>query len=100
MPELASKYNVNPKIISKWKSEAVKNLQGVFDIQINMDGKGRAYDNIMIERFWRTLKYEEIYLNSYDTVKEAVFGIIITISQIVRLMIKHQMKFTRKRNLC
>jgi transposase len=31
LPELSSKYNVNPKIISKWKVEAVKNLQGVFE---------------------------------------------------------------------
>ena len=35
-----------------------------------MDGKGRCYDNIFIERFWRTLKYEEIYLKSYDNVAE------------------------------
>ncbi len=35
------------------------------DIQISMDGKGRATDNICIERFWRTIKYEEIYLNEY-----------------------------------
>jgi putative transposase len=30
-----------------------------------MDGKGRAIDNIFIERFWRTLKYEEVYIKSY-----------------------------------
>ena len=44
-------------------------------IQISMDGKGRALDNIYIERFWRSLKYEEIYLNSYssmDALKEAL----------------------------
>ena len=35
-----------------------------------MDSKGRCYDNIYIERFWRTLKYEEIYLKSYDNVTE------------------------------
>lgn len=45
------------------------------DIAISMDGKGRALDNIMIERFWRSLKYEEVYLNSYDTLKDAVFSI-------------------------
>ena len=32
------------------------------------DGRGRAFDNIFIERFWRSLKYEDIYLNDYDTV--------------------------------
>ena len=35
-----------------------------------MDGKGRATDNICIERFWRTIKYEEIYLNEYKNMKE------------------------------
>jgi len=45
------------------------------EIQISMDGQGRAIDNIMIERFWKTLKYEEVYLKAYDTVKDAVFCI-------------------------
>lgn len=36
-------------------------------IQISMDGKGRALDNIFIERLWRTVKYEDIYLNDYDS---------------------------------
>jgi len=44
-------------------------------IQISMDCKGRALDKIMIERFWRTLKYEEVYLNSYDTMKDSIFSI-------------------------
>lgn len=36
------------------------------DIQISMDGKGRAIDNIFIERLWRTVKYENVYLNVYE----------------------------------
>lgn len=40
-------------------------------IQISMDGRGRVFDNIFIERLWRTLKYEEVYIHSYETVKEA-----------------------------
>ena len=40
-------------------------------IAISMDGKGRCLDNIPIERFWRTLKVEEVYLNTYETVQEA-----------------------------
>jgi putative transposase len=40
-------------------------------IQISMDGKGRFLDNIFIERFWRSLKYEEVYLRAYETVVEA-----------------------------
>jgi putative transposase len=40
------------------------------NIQISMDGKGRALDNVFIERLWRTLKYEEVYLKRYDSVAE------------------------------
>ena len=41
-------------------------------VQISMDGKGRATDNIMIERLWRSVKYEEIYLKEYQSVQELV----------------------------
>jgi len=40
-------------------------------IQISMDGKGRWVDNVFIERLWRSVKYEEVYLKSYETMKEA-----------------------------
>ena len=36
-------------------------------IRISMDGRGRAFDNIFVERLWRSLKYEEIYLNDYGS---------------------------------
>ena len=39
-------------------------------IRISMDGTGRAFDNIFIERFWRSLKYEEVYLKSHDGVMD------------------------------
>jgi putative transposase len=39
-------------------------------IQISMDGKGRVIDNIFIERFWRTLKYEEVYTKCYESVAD------------------------------
>ena len=45
------------------------------DIKISMDGRGRAHDNIFIERFWRSVKYEEVYLKDYKSVKEAIDGI-------------------------
>ncbi len=45
------------------------------DISISMDAKGRSIDNIVIERFWRTIKYENIYPSSYKTIKEAREGI-------------------------
>ncbi|MDL1911104.1 IS3 family transposase, partial [Chloroflexi bacterium CFX6] len=41
------------------------------EIQISMDGRGRARDNIFTERLWRTLKYEEVYLHEYANPKEA-----------------------------
>ena len=40
------------------------------EIRISMDGRNRALDNVFIERFWRTVKYEEVYLNHYDSVWE------------------------------
>jgi len=45
------------------------------DIKISMDGKGRSIDNICIERFWRTIKYEEIYLNDYKSMSELRYSI-------------------------
>jgi putative transposase len=44
-------------------------------VKISMDGVGRAYDNIFVERLWRSLKYEEIYLHDYATASEARRGI-------------------------
>jgi len=44
-------------------------------IKISMDSKGRALDNVYIERFWRSLKYENIFINDYGTVKELRDGI-------------------------
>ena len=44
-------------------------------VKISMDGRGRVFDNIFIERLWRSLKYEEVYLKEYATVTEAVENI-------------------------
>jgi len=41
------------------------------EIQISMDGRGRCFDNIFVERLWRTVKYEEVYLKEYEDVWEA-----------------------------
>ena len=45
------------------------------EIKISMDGKGRVFDNIFIERLWRTVKYEHIYLSDYTTGLELVAGL-------------------------
>ena len=43
-------------------------------VTISMDGRGRCMDNIFVERLWRCLKYEEVYLHDYDAVAERVIG--------------------------
>jgi putative transposase len=44
-------------------------------ILISMDGRGRALDNVFVERLWRTVKYEEVYLKDYETPREAMQGL-------------------------
>jgi len=43
-------------------------------IKVSMDGKGRALDNIFVERLWRSVKYEDIYLNDYESVQDVKTG--------------------------
>ena len=45
-------------------------------VKISLNGKVRFMDNSFVERLWRSLKYEEVYLKAYDTVKEAKAGIV------------------------
>jgi putative transposase len=44
-------------------------------VKISMDGRGRALDNVFVERLWRTVKYEEVYLKDYGTPREAMQGL-------------------------
>ena len=44
-------------------------------VAISMDGRGRALDNIFVERLWRSVKYEEVYLKAYETVSAAREGL-------------------------
>ncbi len=44
-------------------------------IKISMDGRGRALDNIFVERLWRSVKYEEVYVKEYRTVPDAIMGL-------------------------
>jgi putative transposase len=60
---------------SQYTSDEFISILTKEDVKISMDSKGRAYDNIIIERFWRTLKYENVYLIGYSTIKEARDGI-------------------------
>ena len=45
------------------------------DIRISMDGRGRCFDNIFVERLWRSVKYEDIYLKEYETVPALFTGL-------------------------
>ena len=60
---------------SQFTSEAFTKRLEASGIAISMDGRGRALDNVFIERLWRTVKYENIYLKDYATVDELVLGL-------------------------
>jgi len=60
---------------SQFTSDDFIMLLKSYNIQISMDGKGRALDNIYIERLWRSLKYENIFLNEYKDLKALKGGI-------------------------
>lgn len=60
---------------SQFTSEKFTGELKAHGITISMDGRGRCFDNIFIERLWRSLKYEEVYLRDYALVPEARTGI-------------------------
>ena len=59
----------------RFTSEAFTQTLQEQRVQVSMDGKGRYLDNIFVERLWRSIKYEEVYLKAYQTVAEARTGI-------------------------
>jgi len=59
----------------QFTSNEFTNIWNERSVSISMDGRGRALDNIFIERLWRSLKYENVYLHDYETVREADAGI-------------------------
>jgi len=60
---------------SQFTSEDHTGLLKEAGIKISMDGRGRVFDNILIERLWRTLKYQDIYIKDYQTVMELSVGL-------------------------
>ncbi|MCF6314093.1 MAG: IS3 family transposase [Verrucomicrobiales bacterium] len=60
---------------SQFTSEAFTDVLTSHGIKISMDGKGRALDNVMIERLWRTVKYDDIYIRGYETMIELYLGL-------------------------
>ena len=60
---------------SQFTSTGFTDLLDGAGVRISMDGKGRCLDNVFVERLWRSLKYEEVYLKAYSTAREAHHGI-------------------------
>lgn len=60
---------------SQFTGEAFTGVLKARGIKISMDGKGRALDNVMIERLWRTVKYDDIYVRGYETMNELYQGL-------------------------
>lgn len=56
---------------SQFSSEAFTGVLSRHDIKISMDGKGSWRDNVFVERLWKSVKYEEVYLRAYDSVGQA-----------------------------
>ena len=56
---------------TQFTSEAITSVLKEYGVTISMDGRGRWLDNVFVERLWRSLKYEEVYLKAYESVAEA-----------------------------
>jgi putative transposase len=59
----------------QFTAEAWTNRLKVAGVQVSMDGRGRCLDNVFVERLWRSVKYEDIYLRCYDAVPELDDGL-------------------------
>jgi putative transposase len=60
---------------TQFTSEAFTDVLKREEITISMDGRGRAFDNIFVERLWRSVKHEDVYLNGYATMGELLIGL-------------------------
>lgn len=60
---------------AQFTSDAFTRVLRAADIAISMDGRGRALDNVFVERLWRSVKYEDIYPKGYETLPELVTGL-------------------------
>lgn len=79
LTEALANYSV-PEIFNtdqgaQFTSEAFTGVLERHGVRISMDGKGRWIDNVFIERFWRSLKYEEVYLYAYSDLNKARAGL-------------------------
>jgi putative transposase len=60
---------------SQFTSNAFTGILKEREIAISMDGRGRALDNIFVERLWRSVKYEDVYIQDYETAPQAIAGL-------------------------
>jgi putative transposase len=60
---------------SQFTSRSFTKLLLEREVKISMDGRGRVFDNIFVERLWRSVKYEEVYVKDYRSVREAIDGL-------------------------
>ncbi len=60
---------------SQFTSDAFTGILNTHSIRISMDGRGRWMDNVFIERLWRSVKYEDVYLKAYGSMSEARLGL-------------------------
>ena len=60
---------------SQFTSNAFTGILKEREIAISMDGRGRALDNVFVERLWRSVKYEDVYIRDYETVPQVIAGL-------------------------
>jgi len=60
---------------SQFTSEAFTDILNTHGIRISMDGRGRWLDNVFVERLWRSVKYEDVYLKAYGSLTETRRGL-------------------------
>jgi putative transposase len=60
---------------SQFTSKSFTDVLKAREVSISMDGRGRCFDNIFVERLWRSVKYEDVYLRDYQSMPEAAHGL-------------------------
>ena len=86
---------------AQFTSEAFTQMLQEQGVRVSMDGKGRYLDNIFVERLWRSIKYEEVYLKAYQTVArgpnwdQCLPGVLQPAEAITRLWATGQAAYSR-----
>ena len=75
LPRLARNSHFNTDQGVQFTCDAFTRVLKDHDIDISMDGKGRWVDNVFVERLWRSVKYEDVYLRAYETPRQLREGL-------------------------